>query len=248
MMGAFRSGVLVMASVLVSTVLAGPKIEFDTKNFKCGEVIEGQADKIDAVFNIRNTGNAVLTIKNVRPGCGCTVVKYDTTIKPGKTAKIEASVNIKGYRPGSISKPVTVTSNATNDSVVRLNIEATIVAEIEVSESFLTLGGDDTAATRTIGLASKMEDLKVSEVFFRSGENSGSNVQEWKNDLPLLFKFTWTPADTVRPDGYKKFNLKISVPEFKAEENGTLIIKTSHPGKPEISIRTHIVPTAGTRK
>jgi hypothetical protein len=195
-MSAVRSCSLVLASVLVSSLSAAPKIDFDTKVFKCGEVIEGKVDKINAVFNVKNTGNAVLTLKSVRPGCGCTVVKYDTNIQPGKSAKIESSVNIGGYRPGPISKSITVTSNAPNDSVARLSIEATVVPEIDVSERNITLGGDDTASYRTLELSSKMKDLKVSEVFFRQNDGSGQNAPEWKKELPLPFKYTWTPLDS----------------------------------------------------
>jgi hypothetical protein len=247
-MDSIRSGALVLISVMASSVFAGPKIEFDTKTFKCGEVTEGAVEKLDAVFNVRNTGNAVLTIKNVRPGCGCTVVKYDTTIQPGKTAKIEAGVNIKGYRPGNISKPITVTSNAANDSIVKLSIEATIVAEIEVSENFLTLGGDDTASVKTVTLASRKKNLEISGVFFRGDENPNRAAPEWKNELPLPFKYTWTPGDSARSDGYYPFTLKITIQKFAAREDGNLIVKTNHPGKQELSIRTVILPTQTAEK
>lgn len=243
-----RFAAALIVSVLASSLYAGPKIVFDTKTFKCGEVIEGKVEKLNAVFNIKNTGNAVLKLTNVRPGCGCTVVKYDTTVMPGKTAKIEADVNIKGYHPSTISKSVTVTSNAESDSVVRLSIEATIVAVIEVPEVNLMLGGDDTAASKTIRLASKMKDLRVSEVFFRADENQNQNALEWKKELPLMFKYTLTASDSVRPDGFYQFALNISVPRFSAGENGNLIIKTNHPDKPEISIRTGILQTKTPEK
>lgn len=243
-----RSAVPVLMAVMVSSVLAGPKIEFDTKTFKCGEVIEGTTEKVDAVFTVKNTGNAVLTIKNVRPGCGCTVVKYDSTIQPGKTAKIEAGVNIRGYRAGTISKPVTVTSNAENDPVVRLSIEATIKAEIEVPESHLTFGGDDTASVKIVTLASRKKDLQISEVFFRGDGNPNRADPEWKKDLPLPFKYDWIPGDSARPDGYYPFTLKIAMQKFAAREDGNLIIKTNNPGKPEISIRTVIIQTQTAEK
>ena len=252
-MASTRFAAVLIVSVLASSLYAGPKIDFDTRTFKCGEVIEGKVERLNAVFNIKNTGNADLKLTNVRPGCGCTVVKYDTTIKPGKTAKIEADVNIKGYHASTISKSITVTSNAENDSVVRLSIEATIVAVIDVPEVNLTLGGNDTAATKAIKLASKMKGLRVSEVFFRADENPNQNQSaqdalEWKKELPLPFKYTWTAADSARLDGFYPFALNISVPKFSASENGNLIIKTNHPDKPEISIRTGIIQTQTPEK
>lgn len=247
-MTVIRTAAMIIISAFILSLSAAPRIEFDTKTFKCGDVIEGQVDKLTAVFNIKNTGNSLLTLKTVRPGCGCTVVKYDTTIKPGKTAKIEAGVNIKGYRPGAISKSISVTSDATNDSLARLSIEATIVAVIEISESNLTLGGDDTASSKAVKMASKKKDLNVSEVFFRSNEDANQNAPEWRKDLPLPFKYTWTPADSVRPDGFYPYTLNISMQKFTARENGNLIIKTNHPDKPEVSIQTGLIPTQTAEK
>ena len=63
-----------------ATIFAAPKIEADKTTLDCGTVVEGQGDQIDAYFTIRNTGDAPLRIENVRPGCGCTVVTFDTVV------------------------------------------------------------------------------------------------------------------------------------------------------------------------
>jgi hypothetical protein len=240
---AIQSASLVMAAALISSLSAAPKIEFDTKTFKCGEFLEGKADKLNAVFTVKNTGNADLKLTNVRPGCGCTVVKFDSLIKPGKSAKIEAAVNIANYRPGAISKFINVTSNAENEPSAKLSIEAMVVAVIDVSAANLSLGGDDTAKSKTIVLASKMKDLKVTEMFFRTPENSSKNVPEWQKEIPLVFKYTWAPADSVRPDGFHVYKLSFLVPRFEQPENGEMVIKTNHPDKPEIVLGTALLRT-----
>jgi len=244
---AIKSAALVMSAVFFSSLFAGPKIEFDTKTFKCSEVFEGKTDKLNAVFNVKNTGNADLKLTNVRPGCGCTVVKFDSLIKPGKSAKIEAAVNIANYRPGAISKSISVTSNAENEPTARLEIQASVMAIIDVSETNLTLGGDDTAKSKTVVLASRMKDLKATEVSFRTPENKSQKMPEWQSEIPLMFKHTWTPTDSVRPDGYRVYKLSFSVPRFEAPENGELVIKTNHPDKPEVSINTAIIRTAAAK-
>jgi hypothetical protein len=113
-----------------------------------------------------------LKLENVRPGCGCTLVKYDTLVQPGKTAKIESQVNIKGYRSGAISKFITVTSNAENEPTVRLTIEATVQAIIDISESYLNLTASEEKVSRTIYLAAKKADLQVLRVSLKSDANS----------------------------------------------------------------------------
>src|SRR5512133_3288126 len=150
--------------ISVVAAFAGPKIEFDTKTFNCGVAIEGVTEKIQAAFVIKNTGDSALRLVTVKPGCGCTVVKFDSIIEPGKSTKIEAEVNIKGYHSGPLSKGITVVSNA-DKAPVRLNIEATIQAAIDLSENYLRF---DSAGVKSkvLTLTSLKKDLKISSIVF----------------------------------------------------------------------------------
>ncbi len=240
-MSARYAAVMLMVPVIAASLFAGPKIEFDTKTFQCGDVIEGKTDKLNAVFIVRNTGNATLKLTSVRPGCGCTVVKYDSLVEPGKSVKIEATVNISNTRAGThISKNITVTSNAAeNDANVRLGIEANVVAVIDVSEVSLNFSGSDTAKARTVILSSKKTDLKVLDVNFQAPNNP--NMPEWQKDIPLPFKYTLTPTDSIRPDGWHIYKLALYSPRVEsAIPHGEIVIKTNHPDKPEIRITTDI--------
>jgi hypothetical protein len=232
----FYRNVFFVIPLFSSVIFSGSKIEFDTKAFNCGTVIEGKTEKLNAVFTVKNTGDAILKLENVRPGCGCTVVKYDTLIQPGKTVKIESQVNIKGYRSGYISKNITVTSNATNEPSVRLSIEATIQAIIDISESYLNLAGTDLKSPRTIYLSSKKNDLKVSDVSFKSNETSGAPT--WQSEIPLSHK--WIPTDSIRTDGYRVFKLEVFSANVEKTIPGEFIIKTNHPDKPEITLSGNI--------
>jgi hypothetical protein len=86
-----RSHSLFSAIVLLSAsaMFASPKIVIDKTSYQCGPVIEGKTEKLKAEFIVKNAGDAVLKI-NARPGCGCTVVKYDSLVQPGKTSTIES--------------------------------------------------------------------------------------------------------------------------------------------------------------
>ena len=220
---------------LVSVTFAGPKIEFDTKTFNCGKVPEGKTDKLEAVFIVKNTGDSLLKLVNVKPGCGCTVVKFDSLVQPGKTTKIESRVNIKGHQSGPISKFITVTSNAKNDSSVRLTIEATVAAAIEYPETYLTLTAEEAKTPKVLSLESKMTGLKVTGVSFKSESNSGT--PEWQTEVPLSIKYEWQPTDSTRPDGFLIFKLAVFSPGFDKSVNGRFIIKTNHPDKPELSLQ-----------
>jgi hypothetical protein len=104
---------------------AGPALKVDKTVHNAGSAPENTT--VRAVFKLKNTGDEPLMITSVRPGCGCTVVKYDTLIAPGKTGVIEPAVDLKGMRPGPMSRGVYVTSNAENMPTLNLTIQADVL-------------------------------------------------------------------------------------------------------------------------
>jgi len=226
--------ILPLCSSVLFAATVGPKIEFDVTSFKCGTIIEGKTEKLNAVFNVKNTGDSLLKLESVRPGCGCTVVKYDSLIAPGKTAKIEAQVNIKGYRSGSITKSITVTSNAVKDHIVQLTIEATINSVIDISGTYINLIASGNATPRTMYLTSKKPDLRVLAVLFKSNENSG--VPLWQSGQANPVKFTYTRLDSTTADGGRVFKLDIYPPSIEKAVTGDFTITTNHPDRPEIGL------------
>jgi hypothetical protein len=231
----FPCTALVILPVVTAALLAGPKIEFDTKTVNCGVAIEGKTEKLNALFTVRNIGDSVLKIQNVRPGCGCTVVKFDSIVQPGKTAKIESKVNIKGYQSGPVSKVITVTSNAQNEPSVRLTIEATIQAIIDVSETYLNLAPANSTSPHAILLTTQKRDLKVTGVSFKLTENA--TTPGWQASLPITIKFDYHPLDSVLTDSSKVFKLDLYSPAVDKTVSGEFLIKTNHEDKPELSVK-----------
>ncbi len=222
-----------------SLVLADPTIEFDAKTANCGIAVEGKTDTVHAVFVARNSGDKLLKIQSVRPGCGCTVVSYDSLIAPGKTGTINARVNIKGYRAGTLSKGITVSSNAKNDPTVHLTIEAIVQSLIDVSTGFLSLSAANASSPSTIRLTSRKDDLKVTKLVFKPSDNSGKAA--WQSDLPLPLAFTCIATDSVRADTCKVYHLNVYSPAIGKTVTGEFIITTNHPDKPEIHVRGELI-------
>ena len=84
-------------------------VKFLATEHDFGIVKEGE--KVVHVFEVLNTGNAVLLLQSVQPSCGCTTPKYDTKpIRPGKKGSIEVVFDTKG-RPGKQRKTVMVVTN-----------------------------------------------------------------------------------------------------------------------------------------
>ncbi len=214
---------------------AAPRIAFDSKIFDCGIVVEGKTEKINAVFVVKNTGDAALKLENVRPGCGCTVVKYDSLVLPGKSTKIESAVNIKGYRSGPISKSIAVTSNAENEQTARLVIKATIQAPVELSETYLNIDISRKGTPKKLFLSTKKADLKIASIEFRSTK-SNKDTPAWQSDFPLSLKYKLATTDSVRSDGHKVYELQIFSPEIDKPSRGQIVIRTNHSEKPELAV------------
>jgi len=106
-------------------------LKFESEIIDYG-TINQHADGVRA-FKFTNVGNAPIVITNVKGSCGCTVpTKPEGAILPGESAEI--GVRYATDRIGAFSKTVTVTSNASEASVV-LKIKGTVLAgEVKSAE------------------------------------------------------------------------------------------------------------------
>ncbi|GHC58647.1 DUF1573 domain-containing protein [Ulvibacter litoralis] len=135
----FRN-VFFIASFLFGTALfaqdaAAEKgvFEFESKVIDYG-TIEHNADGVRA-FKFKNVGNAPIVITKVKGSCGCTVpTKPNGPIMPGETAEI--GVKYATDRIGAFSKTVTVTSNASEATIV-LKIKGKVLADTPATSSGL---------------------------------------------------------------------------------------------------------------
>ena len=101
------------------------EITFDKTIINYGTIDKGANGVRDFVFT--NTGNAPLIISNVKSTCGCTIPKKpEKPILPGESDKIQVKYDTK--RVGFIRKSISVTSNASNPSLV-LKITGQVIAD-----------------------------------------------------------------------------------------------------------------------
>jgi len=100
------------------------EITFETLIHDYGTVYQG-ADGIYE-FKFKNTGTDPLILSNVKSSCGCTIPSWPKEpILPGKSGAIKVNYT-RMNNPGTISKQVTVYSNAKNGTII-LNIKGTIL-------------------------------------------------------------------------------------------------------------------------
>ena len=130
-----------LLSVLVSTVLAGPrqtegegkgKIEFAELVFDFGFMPQ------NAVFShnfvVRNTGRGVLNIVKVQPTCGCTTVPMDRAfLKPGEKTDIRVNFD-SGKMQDNVNKRIKVLSTDPENGLVELYFKGIVGKSPETVE------------------------------------------------------------------------------------------------------------------
>jgi hypothetical protein len=128
---------LAVATVFTVTAVAQPKIEVvGGETFDWGKVAPGE---LTTTIEIRNSGDSVLKIDRVQPGCGCTAAPIDKNVlNPGEVGKISVKLDAKN-RSGALHKIITVFSDdaSTPAKVINLKAEIKPVLEFRPTEWFL---------------------------------------------------------------------------------------------------------------
>ena len=221
-------------SPLPSPLGGGPHIEFDSTHLDFGRIPAGQLIKHDFVFT--NTGNQVLEIKDVRPTCGCTLVRtWEPRIQPGQRGVIAVQLDSTEFT-GTIFKTVIVLCNDPVRTNVVLELEGKAWRPIEITPEgagFAVSSDSPTNQTRVVRIVSNLDaPLKLSK--------------------PACTNRAFqTTLETVRPG--KEFELKVTflrsrfmkhVPNAATNVTAPIVLKTSSANVPAITIpaRAMVVP------
>jgi hypothetical protein len=91
--------------------------------------------KIAHTFAIQNHGVEPLIIREVRPGCGCTVASFDTPIAPGGEGKVRVELDTEGLT-GAIGKEVTAFTGDPANPMILFTIRAQVRASLDAQPGY----------------------------------------------------------------------------------------------------------------
>jgi hypothetical protein len=136
----------------------GPKIQFATPVYDFGRVKAGEPVKHDFVFT--NTGDALLLIQSVQPGCGCTTIgEWTKQVEPGKTGIVPIQFNTANYNSPVVKTP-SVTCNVTSQPTVVLQLKGTVYRPLDVNPQLavLNIGADAEGGSTVVTITNNTED------------------------------------------------------------------------------------------
>ncbi len=102
-----------------------PVASFDNTVFNFGTIKQG--DKVPHQFILTNNGKSDLIIRNVRASCGCTAVKHENIVKPGKSTSIAVEFNSRGKRNRQ-NKSITITTNDPKNPTTILRVMGNVTS------------------------------------------------------------------------------------------------------------------------
>jgi hypothetical protein len=150
--------------ILFLLLLAAPasaQLSFVTTTHDFGEIEEGVEPQ--HTFILTNDGSAPLTLRSVRPSCGCTTPSFTTeAIEPGKTGEIVVAFDSNG-RPGPFRKSIRITAETGGEM-----IDETLYITGDVKQQTLASGvpqGSVLFDKDAFDLGTVSTDRQVSHVF-----------------------------------------------------------------------------------
>jgi len=196
-----------------------PQIEIVSPTYDFGTVSQGT--KVEHAFEIKNSGQAPLSINNLHPGCGCTVADPEKSLlAPGESTLIRATfdtANFQGYKV----KTIRVNTNDPKNPSAIIGLQGTVKLDIDLDPSRVFFG------------RVKKGKAQSREVLVSVGKESTAQILDVSSRSELL---DVKSEDLPAPSKGKKLtiSLKESVPAgiFRSR----IVIKTSSPGNPVLSI------------
>ncbi len=236
--------VLCLVGAVAAPVTAQPRIvpEAGLKRsrsgllYDVGEVHEREQTFVRHTFTLRNTGFEQLHITEVRAGCHCTVVEFDSIVPPGGEGALLQEVDLYGFRSGPFVRTIEIRSNARGTPRLKLGIRGILRTFVETDRQFLRIrDGVPPGSNTPLQVRSRKADLRVEEVVFQP---LGGGATPWRPDIPVWLLHQVERGEETDENGYIVHTLKLGVALSIAEPmRGVFLIRTNHPRKPQTGVR-----------
>lgn len=219
-----RSFILFIIFIMLPVlILAQPKLEIVGGDSYDWGTVKPTQDPLKAKIKIKNAGNELLKITEVKPGCGCTTAPLDKNeLNPGEEASLDVTLRIAGYS-GNVVKSIRIASNDPANPNKYLYLKANVFHPISITPtsylafSEMTVGQEATAKVTLKNNTN--QDITITDVEIVP-DNLNVNLPK---KLVLKANESFDVIAKVIPDKKGYFNCSIKM-------------KTSNPDQKEVII------------
>jgi hypothetical protein len=186
-----------------------------------------KGDRLVHSFVIRNEGDAVLEITEVKPSCGCTVAEFDRTIAPGGSGEVKPSLDTSNFK-GPIAKSVKVFTNDAQNPQINLVIKANIKTPVEVAPGY----------ARFVAVYGEPQKTSVQTIW--SEEKPDLEILDVRSPLPFVKVSAREAAPGEKREGVEGRQWQLEVDLDSEAPVGPLadyvVVTTNHPRNEKVRI------------
>lgn len=206
------------------SAFAGPKLEFvGGGTYDWGIVKAGaNPEPLKATVTIRNAGDEVLIISQVKPTCGCTTAPISKdTLKPKETATLD--ITLKVSHSGAVSKTIKIYANDVDEKKPHYYVlKAHLKQDVDVSPQYFIFG--------------QMEVGREGKASIEIVNNSDKDIKIKDFEMqPPTFQLNLDKNQTIKAHESLKV-IGSYKPEKPGHFNCSVIFKTSHPDFGEVRV------------
>ena len=207
----------------VATPAAGPRIQFASTVYDFGKATGD--DLVDCTFVFTNTGNALLEVSQVNPGCGCMKAgEWTRKVEPGRTGTIPVRYDSHHYPPGPFAKSVFVVCNDAGMPAPMLEIKGTVWRPFELipQSAALNLSAEMPSNFTSVRIISHLDEPLT--------------LTDLMNDNPSLV----VELQTNKPGSEYQVNVRTTPPWPTNRQAGHITLKTSATNAPIVDIPSYV--------
>jgi hypothetical protein len=201
---------------------ARPRIEFASPVYDFGKAIGD--DIVDCLFVFTNTGNALLEVTEVKPGCGCMKEgEWTRKVQPGKTGTIPVKFDSHHYT-GYFAKSIFITCNDTSQPNLMVEIKGNVWRPLEIipPSAVLTVSSESPSNATSVRIISHLDEPLI--------------LSDLVNGNPALL----VELQTNHPGKEFQLNLRTGAPWPTNNQQGQITFKTSATNAPLVTVPAYV--------
>ena len=184
--------------------------------------VKPKDDPLKATIKIKNEGNELLKISDVRPGCGCTTAPLDKKeLNPGEIASMDVTLKL-GATSGMMTKSITINSNDPQSATKVLYLKADVVRPIQILPTQYFSFGEMTVGTKS-----------EAKLIIKNTSTQDIVLSDFESLAGITLNLT---KPTTIPGGGEVELIAKVTPNDKGYFNGVVKMKTNHPDYASLDI------------